>query len=124
MKKIVTPRWLLLVLASCIATTTVISLRLGSNPLRQADADLRARLLAKTPLGSTSNEVRAFLEQQGWHTDGYLTTQPRPATDPFLAGSLGSYQGLPWAVSVSAFWEFDRSNRLAHIRIQRTVDSP
>jgi hypothetical protein len=96
----------------------------ASNPLRHSDAKLRAWLLGKTPLGSSSNDVRSVIERRGWYTDGYRTTQPRPALDPFIAGGLGGYQGLPCYVFVSAFWEFDSSNRLAGIRIQRIIDSP
>jgi hypothetical protein len=118
-------RWLLIILViAVIALVGVITVRVTSNPLRQADAQLRAWLLAQTPLGSNSNEVHAILERRGWYTDGYRTTQPRPARDPFIAGVLGGYQGLPWYVCVSAFWEFDSSNRLAGIQIQRTIDSP
>jgi hypothetical protein len=95
-----------------------------SNPLRQSDADLRAWLLIRTPLGSSSNEVRVAIERLGWYTDGYKTTLPRPARDPFIAGELGGYQGIPWYKFVSAFWELDNSNRLAGIRIRRIVDSP
>ena len=118
-------RWLLIIIVvALIAVVAAVTLRVASNPLRQSDANLRAWLLAQTPLGSSSNQVRSVLEQQGWHTDGFRTTQPRPATDPFIAGELGGYQGLPWYVFVSAFWEFDASNRLAGIRIRRIMDSP
>jgi hypothetical protein len=106
-----------------IAVGTLI-FAIASNPLRKSDADVRAWLLAKTPLSSSSNDVRSAIEKRGWYTDGYRTTQPRPATDPFIAGDLGGYHGLPWYVFVSAFWEFDGSNRLAGIRIQRIIDSP
>jgi hypothetical protein len=118
-------RWLLvLLIVAVFAVVAVITVRIASNPLRQSDTKLRAWLLAKTPLGSSSNEVRSVLEQHGWYTDGFRTTQPRPATDPFLAGDLGGYQGLPWYTFVSVFWELDGSNRLAGIRIQRIIDSP
>jgi len=118
-------RWLIILLVvALIALFGVIAVRISSNPLRLSDVELRVWLLAQAPLGSSSNAVRAVLEQHGWYTDGYRTTQPRPAADPFIAGALGGYQGLPWYVSVSAFWEFDSSNRLAGIKIQRTMDSP
>jgi|SRR6478735_9763301 len=118
-------RWALIILiVGVIALVGVIMVRVTSNPLRQRDAQLRAWLLTQTPLGSSSNEVRAVLDRRGWYTDGYRTTQPRPASDPFISGALGGYQGLPWYVSVSAFWEFDSSNRLAGIQIQRIMDSP
>jgi len=118
-------RWPLIILVvAVIAIVAAMTFRIASNPLRRSDADLRAWLLAKTPLGSSSNEVHSVLQQHGWYTDGFRTTQPRPATDPFIAGELGRYQGLPWHVFVSAFWELDSSNRLARVRIRRIMDSP
>lgn len=118
-------RWLVILLVvAIVALTGFITVRVASNPLRQSDAELRAWLLAKTPVGSSSNQVQAVLQQHGWYTDGFRTTQPRPATDPFIAGDLGGYQGLPWHVFVSAFWELDGNNQLAGIRIRRTIDSP
>ena len=118
-------RWLRLILAlAVIGGAALVLARMAANPLRQSDADLRAWLFTKTPRGSSYNEVRSAVERHGWFTDGYRTTQPRPATDPFIAGDLGGYQGLPWYVFVSAFWEFDGNNQLADIRIRRIIDSP
>jgi hypothetical protein len=118
-------RWRYLILVGVpIGAVFLIAALTPSNPLRQSDADLRAWLFIKTPLGSTSNEVRSAVERLGWNTDGYKNTLPRPARDPFIAGELGGYQGIPWYKFVSAFWEFDSSNRLADIRIRRIVDSP
>ena len=116
-------RLLLILVVALIAIITAIVARIGSNPLRQSDANLRAWLLAKTPLGTSSNEVRSAVERLGWYTDGYATSQPRPARDPFIAGELGGYQGIPWYKFVSAFWELDSSNRLSHIRIRRVEDA-
>ncbi len=118
-------RWRYVILVAALAVVGfAIAARVGSNPLRQPDADLRAWLLTKTPLGSSSNEVRTAIERLGWYTDGYATTQPRPGRDPFIAGELGGYQGFPWYTFVSAFWEFDSSNRFVDIRIRRIIDSP
>lgn len=116
-------RKLLILVPAVIGLVAIVVAWTTSNPLRQSDADLREWLLSKTPLGSSYSEVHSAVERHGWFTDGYRTTQPRPATDPFIAGELGGYQGLPWYVFVSAFWEFDGNNQLADIRIQRTLDS-
>lgn len=118
-------RWQSFILfAALIGAVGIIAARTRSNPLRQSDADLRAWLFTKAPLGSSSNEVRSAAERPGWYTDGYKTTLPRPGRDPFTAAELGGYQDFPWHTFVSAFWEFDSSNRLAGIRIRRIVDSP
>ncbi len=111
-------------IVAVIGIAAVIVVRIALDPLRQSDAKLRAWLLNKTPLGASSNEVLMSVKMHGWYTDGYKSTLPRPATDPFIAGELGGYQGIPWYTFVSAFWEFDSSNRLADIRIRRVVDSP
>ena|ERR1041384_270445 len=117
-------RLLLILVLVLIGIMTAIVAHVGSNPLRQSDGNMRAWLLAKTPLGTSSNEVRSVVGRLGWYTDGYATTQPRPARDPFIAGELGGYQGFPWYTFVSAFWEFDSGNRLADVRIRRIIDSP
>lgn len=117
------PRYLILLIA-VIGIVAVILTRVASNPLRTSDDGLQEWLLAKAPIGSHSNEVRAVVAKHGWQSEVYPTTWPRPANDPFIAGNLGGYQGFPWHVTVAAFWEFDGSNRLVNIRIRRTMDSP
>jgi len=102
----------------------ILALVIGANPTRRSDEGLQAWLQAKTPLGSKRSDVRAVLAKHGWQNDGYQRTQPPPASKPFLGGTIGGYQGLPWYTSVQAFWEFDRNDRLIAIRIRRTVDAP
>ena len=111
-------------IVAVIGVAAIIVLRMASDPLRQSDAKLRAWLLTRTPLGASSNEVLMTVKSHGWYTDGFKSTLPRPATDPFIAGDLGGYQGLPWYTFVSVFWEFDSNNRLVGIRIRRIHDSP
>jgi hypothetical protein len=109
---------------AAVAVGLVVDLSFNSNPLRQSDARLRAWLLSKTPLGSNLAEVRSVLDQHGWHDVRFQQMLPHPAAEPFLGGEIGKYQGLPWHTSVRAFWEFDSSNRLVGIQIQRIADSP
>jgi hypothetical protein len=117
-------RLYLILIGVLIVMVTAVLARVASNPLRRCDGDLRAWLLTRTPLGSTSNQVRVAVETRGWYTDRFKSTEPRPAHDPFIAGELGGYQGFPWYVFVSAFWELDSSNCLADIRIRRIHDAP
>jgi hypothetical protein len=95
-----------------------------SNPLRKSDAELRTWLLKKTPIGSSKTTVSKTLDPIGWNDPRYQRMWPSPATKPFLGGPLGGYQGFPWYVTVSAFWEFDDDGRLKNIRIDRVYDSP
>ena len=107
-----------------VAAGIFISRRVGSDPLRKSKMEIRAWLLGITPLGTSSNEVRTITTERGWYTDGFETTLPRPARDPFIGGNVGGYQGLPWYTFVDAFWEFDSSNRLTDIRVRKMLDSP
>jgi len=109
-----------------IAGVLVVALAaaIASNPLRKSDADLRAWLLARTPIGTSLTDVRAMLDEHGWHEAGFQQTLPLPASPPFLGGELGGYQGFPWYTTVYAFWEFDDDDRLKDIRFQRIMDSP
>lgn len=111
------------VIATAAIAILVVAV-ISANPLRRSDASVRAWLLTTTPLGSGLDDVRTVLEQHGWHDEVFQRTQPPPASEPFLGGEIGSYQGLPWHTSVRAFWEFDSNGRLADIRIERLLDSP
>jgi hypothetical protein len=102
----------------------LVAAELIVNPWRGSDANIRARLLRITPLSTRFDDVQLILDQRGWHQSGYQQTLPAPAQKPFLGGRVGGYQGLPWYVNVSAFWEFDESGRLRDITIERTMDSP
>jgi hypothetical protein len=117
-------RWKLAALLLLIAIVICGAARSAFNPLRRSDAAIRAWLLTATPLGSNREKVQATLDKRGWHDGAYQTAVPLPATEPFLGGGIGGYQGLPWRVNVSAFWEFDERGRLSGIRIQRIIDSP
>jgi hypothetical protein len=112
--------------AGIVATVAlaVVVIRLVANPLRQPDDKIRDSLLALTPLGAPSREVKAFLDSRGWHDEGWQATDPSLAQKPFLGGVIGGYQGFPWYVDVLAFWEFNAEDRLTDIRIHRIYDSP
>jgi hypothetical protein len=107
----------------CAAWIAVVILR-TKDPLTQPDADVRNWLLTLTPVGTKAETVKALLVKKGWNIDGYQSTNPPPATKPFFGGDIGGYQGTPWYVFVSAFWEFDSDSRLTDIRVRRIEDSP
>ena len=117
-------KWALKLVVVGLLGVVIIVTRMAGNPLRKPDAQLRAWLLDQTPVGSSRSDVKAILKERGWYTDGFATTQPRPARYPFLAGDLGGYQGLPWYVFVDAFWEFDNNEKLVNVRVRRIIDSP
>lgn len=107
-------------IAACVAVLTLPT----KDPLRQPDVDVRNWLLTLTPIGTKAENVKELLLKKGWNNEGYQSTNPPPATKPFLGGDIGGYQGLPWYVLVSAFWEFDSEGRLTDIRVRRIEDSP
>jgi hypothetical protein len=109
-------------MAALVVTVTVAVLLL--NPWRRSNESVRARLFAITPRGSRLEDVRSILDQRGWHEPALQQTWPLPARQPFLGGTVGSYQGLPWYTTVRAFWEFDERGGLKDIKIDRIMDSP
>jgi hypothetical protein len=115
--------------AALLSVVIIVALVIATmaNPLRKADTEVIAWLLAQTPPGSSLNEVRTFLDQRGWNEPGYHETKPPVAAEPFLGGTIGSYHDLrnfPWITFVQAFWEFDGEGQLINIKIHRTIDCP
>jgi hypothetical protein len=94
---------------------------LASNPLRRSEPSVRHWLEKTTPLGSSSSDVQAAAMKRGWYDAG-LQWSDGLTTGTYLRGELGDYQGFPFRTSVTVFWEFDASNRLADIRIWKTAD--
>jgi hypothetical protein len=94
---------------------------LASNPLRRSESSVRHWLEKTTPLGSSLADVQATATKRGWYharsqgSDGHTT-------GAYLRGELGDYQGFPFRTSVTVFWDFDASNRLADIRVWKTTD--
>jgi hypothetical protein len=79
-----------------------------------------------TSLGSGYADVEATVIQRGWFRYRGQNASDGDWRFPntYIRGELGEYQGLPFRTSVTAFWEFDESNRLTNIRIWRTRDAP
>lgn len=105
--------------------------------LRRPESSIRASLLKETPLGSTSQEVRAVVEKRGWLDHGYagstgfLKQNPGvPAVEvgvTSLRGELGHYwelpRPLPFRTDVTAFWGFDNERHLIDIWVWKTTDA-
>jgi hypothetical protein len=119
-------------MASRIIIALVVLITLGGvvtfyarNPLRRTDEGVKRWIEKLTPLGSSTADVRAIIvgrglipdERPGGH-DGYWQF-----TNTYFRAHLGGYQGLPFRTDITAFWEFDASNRLSSIRILRTRDA-
>lgn len=105
-----------------VALVIAVSSWLFTNPLRRPDSQVRDWLLKQTPLGSTSQEVRAVAERHGWF-DANLQASDGHTFGPYLRGELGRYWSAPFYTYVTVFWEFDGNNRLAVVRIWKTTDA-
>jgi hypothetical protein len=94
---------------------------LASNPLRRSESSIRRWVQKTTPFGSNLSEVQAKITERGWY---FAQNQggDGKTSGTFIRGELGDYQGLPFRTSVTVFWEFDASNRLADIRVWKTRD--
>ena len=94
------------------------------SPLRRPDFGVRAWVLKKTPLGSSLADVESVVTRRGWFVyragtgyDGHWSF-----SGTRIRGELGTYQGLPLQTSVTAFWQFDASDRLTNVLIWKTRD--
>src|SRR5690242_6520425 len=104
-----------ILIIGAIGLILLVATRVTSSPLLKSQAKIRSWLLTETPIGSSSNAVRAVLVRRKWYSEGYQQLKPSPAAGPFIAGELRFYLP-PCSSQVIAFWEFDSSNRLAEIR--------
>jgi hypothetical protein len=92
---------------------------------------LRDRVLRVTPIGSTMDQVRSAIQQEGWRLDsvddanGFLNQDDanRPVVGvKHIQANAGDYQGLPFQANVSVFWGFDAAGTLVDIWVWRTVN--
>jgi hypothetical protein len=101
-----------------------------SHSLFRSEASIRASLLRQTPLGSSSSDVRAFVDQQGWlvrnyaGSTGFLKQESGRPSEVVgvtsIEGNLGDFLNR----NVTAYWGFDSSNRLMDIWVWKTYAAP
>ena len=93
-----------------------------ANPLRRSQTAISSWLAKRTPLGSSSETVRAVAQQHGWYNPN-LQGSDGHTSGPYIRGELGRYWSVPFYTYVTVFWEFDSSNHLANVRIWKTTDA-
>jgi len=88
--------------------------------LYRSEKKIKEKLLARTPLGTSLEEVREYLKETDFEieydspTGRYDLSQGIPQGTPLYSREadhsmrvyLGEYQGIPWMVGVVAFWVF------------------
>ena len=99
----------------------IFASNIALNPLRRSDPAIRQWLEKTTPLGSTLAEVQATAAKRGWYNPNSQGSDGK-TKGTYLRGELGHYQEF-FRTSVTVFWEFDPNNRLANIRIWKTMDA-
>jgi hypothetical protein len=97
--------------------------------LHQPSAEIERVLRAETPIGAPVSDVLKALKSRGIDAKVHRVNIPANSDYPltrtggasFIHETVGEY-GLILKVSVEVFYVFDRSDRLADVRIRKTTD--
>jgi hypothetical protein len=126
--------WLIVLLAAGILLAAgAFSVWLAFDPIRRPPEQIHASILERTPLGTTVDDVRAFLDSEGWKyypgdkEGGFFwlyRNEHEVRGESAICARLGSYQGLPWYVTVDAVWVFDSDSKLIGVQVFKIMDSP
>jgi len=121
-----------------ILFTVIIAVCAGyvfANPLLRTDNYIRNRLLKATPLGTSMNDVKAFIESKGYtivqyredigfrDPRGYKTGRTGVVGAKHIRASIGNYHHGPLRANVSVLWGFDQDSRLIDVAVWRTIDA-
>ena len=99
--------------------------------LRRSEHAIRADLIERAPLGSDIATVRSLIQEESWQvayddeSRGFLDQRVNPPEvvgDASIRAEAGSYQGLPWRVSVTVFWGFEKGG-LIDVWVWKTHDA-
>ena len=124
---------ILLVAAGALMAAAAFCVWVAFDPVRRPSEEIQASILQRTPLGTTQNDVRAILDSEKWkHYPGdkegglfwLYRNQHEVRGESAICARLGSYQGLPWYVTVDAVWVFDSDGKLIGVQVVKTADSP
>lgn len=115
-----------------IAGVVIIAISALTFPhyLFRSEAGIRASLLKQTPLGTSSTDVHAFVDKQGWlvrnyvGNTGFLRQKSDGQNDVVGVSSICGNLGDFWNMNITAFWGFDSRNQLIDIWVWRTFDAP
>ena len=86
-----------------------------ARPLHRSQANIRASVLKRTPLGITKESVEAFIRKQGW--------KPIQASHPnTLEAHFGGYFIFFGTTEVYGIWTFGSDNRLIAFHVEKSRD--
>ena len=103
----------------------------GTMFLYRSEEKIGEKLLIKTPVGTSLEEVREFLEEMDWtvfrerNVDETVRVRGSRETykgDYLLEVIIGEYQGIPWGVGVIVGWVFE-SGLLIEIYVAKEYDA-
>ena len=103
----------------------------GTMFMYRSEKKIEEKLLSRTPVGTSLEEVREYLKGTGFSVTGdrslghYVGIGPRRGLiigDHRIGVLIGIYQGIPWEVWVSAFWIFEKGD-LTEVLVIKEYDS-
>ena len=103
----------------------------GTMFMYRSEKKIEEKLLSRTPVGTGLEEVREYLKGTRFSVRGdrslghYVGSGPRRGLiigDHRIRVFIGRYQGIPWEVSVNAFWIFEKGG-LAEILIRKEYNA-
>jgi hypothetical protein len=127
-------------LATCLIVTFAllfVGCSTNSIPLSKSPDHLREWMLARTPLGTSPNEVYTYIKHQQWEIDeevkkdGTLRQFEGHAMNLKIVASsvkcdlgITHYVYFPFPTEVYATWAFDSDNRLVDVWVDQQTDAP
>jgi hypothetical protein len=103
-------------------------------PISGSEEKIRASVLKETPIGSSWDEVHAFIKQHRWpilyesRVKGFLRSSPSRREVQAGIGAVECELGVthfvlfPFPTDVLAYWEFDKNGRLIDVWIDQQTD--
>ncbi|MBW8782765.1 MAG: hypothetical protein JF599_12890 [Verrucomicrobia bacterium] len=120
----------------CLALAALLGSSCASLSPHRSESDIKAELLKRTPLGSTPNEVLAFVaknhlgELEYDKIPGFVYDWERGASNArigvsFIKAQIGHYYEFPVFDNYTlAFWAFDQNQHLIEIQIMKGLLGP
>ena len=90
---------------------------------RSPEAKIRDVVLQHTPIGSSSDSVLSFIQNQ-LHHDGPPIGTSRSIRDLDVGWYWTEFPLIPMITHVYVSWVFDSQNRLIGVKVDKEIDAP